>query len=86
MFRSWVTFSEQLPEPLYAVATYEHGKVTPEYFDAQRRLAPLQGAGGVWLAGLYTAGADSHESAVRSAVTVARGLAPGSERLAALGG
>ena len=86
VFRSWVTFSEQLPEPLYAVATYEHGKVTPEYFDAQRRLAPLQGAGGVWLAGLYTAGADSHESAVRSAVTVARGLAPGSARLAAIGG
>lgn len=86
VFRSWVTFSETLPKPLYAVATYEHGKVTPDYFDAQRRLAPLQGQGGVWLAGLYTAGADSHESAVRSAVTVARALAPGSARLAALGG
>lgn len=86
VFRSWVTFSETLPKPLYAVATYEHGKVTPDCFDAQRRLAPLQGQGGVWLAGLYTAGADSHESAVRSAVTVARALAPGSARLAALGG
>ena len=86
VFRSWVTFSAQLPEPLYAVATYEHGKITPAYFEAQRELAALQGDGGVWLAGLYTAGADSHESAVRSAVTVTRALAPKSERLALLGG
>ncbi|WP_158277252.1 FAD-dependent oxidoreductase [Serinibacter arcticus] len=86
VFRSWVTFAEKLPEPLHPVVTYEHGKVTPTYFDAQRRLAEVQGGGGVWLAGPYTAGADSHESAVRSAVTVARALAPGSARLAALGG
>ena len=84
VFKSWVTFDAELPEPLYAVATYEHGKVTPEYFDAQRRLKDLQGLGGVWLAGLYTDDADSHEGAVRSAVTVAESLAPGSKRLAQL--
>ncbi len=84
VFRSWVTYDERMPQPLYAVATYEHGKVTPAYFDAQRELQRLQGDAGVWLAGLYMADADSHESAVRSAVAVARGLAPGSARLAAL--
>jgi predicted NAD/FAD-binding protein len=81
VFKSWVTFEERMPEPLYAVATYAHGKITPEYFNAQEQLRPLQGRHGLWLAGLYTHDADSHESAVRSAVTVAQTLAPGSARL-----
>ncbi|GAA1919365.1 FAD-dependent oxidoreductase [Microbacterium aoyamense] len=80
VFRSWVTFQERMPEPLYAVATYEHGKVTPAYFDAQRRLGELHGHDGVWLAGLYMGDADSHESAVLSAVAIAERLAPRSER------
>ncbi len=81
VFRSWVTFEERLPEPLYAVATYEHLLVTVDHFDAQARLKALRGHGGVWLAGLYMDDADSHESAVRSAVTIARELAPDSARL-----
>lgn len=72
VFKSWVTFDERMPEPLYAVARYEHGRVTPAYFDAQHSLRALQGHEGVWLAGLYTHDADSHESAIRSAVSVAR--------------
>ena len=63
------------------LATYEHGKITPDYFDAQRRLRDLQGRDGLWLAGLYTDDADSHESAVRSAVAVAKRLSPDSSRL-----
>lgn len=81
VFRSWVTYDERMPQPLYVVATYEHAKVTPDYYDAQSRLKLLQGVGGVWLAGVYTDDADSHESAVRSALVVARGLAPDSARL-----
>ncbi|WP_425821840.1 FAD-dependent oxidoreductase [Microbacterium sp. DT81.1] len=81
VFKSWVTFDERMPQPIYALARYEHGKVTPDYFDAQRRLCELQGREGVWLAGLYTHDADSHESAIRSAVTVAQRLAPDSVRL-----
>jgi len=84
VFKSWVTFDERMPQPLYALARYEHGRVTPDYFDAQRRLRALQGAEGVWLAGLYTHDADSHESAIRSAVTVAQCLAPDSSRLGRL--
>jgi predicted NAD/FAD-binding protein len=86
VFKSWVTFDERLPEPLYATATYEHGMIDLDYFDAQRRLSELQGEHGLWLAGLYTDDADSHESAIRSAMTVARGLAPDSERLKRLAG
>jgi len=84
VFKSWVTYDDELPQPLYATATYRHGLIDTTYFDAQRRLRPLQGAHGVSLAGLYTADADSHESAILSAVAVAERLAPGSARLAAL--
>jgi predicted NAD/FAD-binding protein len=86
VFKSWVTYDEVLPEPLYATATYEHGLIDTTYFDAQRRLRPLQGRHGVSLAGLYTSDADSHESAILSAVAVAERLAPGSRRLASLRG
>lgn len=86
VFRSWVTYDQRMPQPVYAVATYEHGKVTPAYYAAQARLKALQGVGGVWLAGIYTDDADSHESAVHSAVVVARGLAPDSARLRSIDG
>ena len=84
VFKSWVTYDDELPQPLYATATYRHGLIDTAYFDAQRRLRPLQGAHGVSLAGLYTADADSHESAILSAVAVAERLAPESARLAVL--
>jgi predicted NAD/FAD-binding protein len=81
IFKSWITFDDALPEPLYALATYTHGKITPDYFDAQRQLRDLQGRDGLWFAGLYADDADSHESAVRSAVTVAKRLSRDSPRL-----
>lgn len=84
IFKSWVTFEHELPRDVYALAEYEHGAIDLEYFAAQARLKALQGEDGLWLAGLYTDDADSHESAIRSAVAVARGLAPGSARLALL--
>ncbi|GAA5196059.1 FAD-dependent oxidoreductase [Microbacterium jejuense] len=84
VFKSWVTYDAELPQPLYATATYRHGLIDTAYFDAQRRLRPLQGAHGISLAGLYTADADSHESAILSAVAVAERLAPDSARLALL--
>lgn len=84
VFRSWVTYEQRLPEPLYAVAEYEHLLVTVDHFAAQARLKELLGLAGVWLTGLYMDDADSHESAVRSAVTIARRLAPDSARLRVL--
>lgn len=81
VFKSWITYATELPDPLYAVVTYKHGMVTPTYFDAQARLRELNGRNGLWLAGVATHDVDSHEGAVRSAVTVARGLAPDSWRL-----
>lgn len=75
VFRSWVTREPHLPEPLYALRTYQHVLPDPGYFRAQRALAALQGRDGLWLAGVYTHDVDSHESAIASAVSVARRLA-----------
>lgn len=86
LFKSWITFDDELPSPLHALVDYEHGLVTPDYFDAQARLKALNGSHGLWLAGLHMHDVDSHESAVRSAVEVARALAPGSERMRRLAG
>jgi predicted NAD/FAD-binding protein len=84
VFKSWVTYEAALPEPLYGLATYWHPRVDAAYFRAQRELRALQGRGGLWIAGMYTHDVDCHESAVVSGVNVARRLAPGSARLAAL--
>ncbi|GAA2000030.1 FAD-dependent oxidoreductase [Microbacterium ulmi] len=84
LFRSWVTYEERMPEPLHELVRYRHGRGTPAHFEAQRRLAAMQGEHGVWLAGMYADDADSHESAVHSAVTVAERLAPESRRLGML--
>jgi predicted NAD/FAD-binding protein len=81
LFKSWVNYEPRLPEPLYALETYEHPKVTPRYFEAQRSLARLQGQRNLWLAGLYTHDIDSHESAVLSAVKLAQQLDPQSANL-----
>ena len=81
VFRSWVTFEPHLPEPLYAQAHFEHPKVNAAYFDAQPRLAAAQGRQQLWLAGAYLQDVDCHESAILSAVNIARRLAPHSARL-----
>ncbi len=84
VFKSWVTYEDTLPHPLYALLEFQHPKVNRAYFEAQRALAPLQGRDGLWIAGVYTADVDSHESAMRSAVRIAEQLAPGSARLRTL--
>jgi predicted NAD/FAD-binding protein len=84
LFRSWAIFEARAPEPLYSQTIYQHPKPSPRYFDAQRTLGRLQGRRGLWLAGMYMHDVDSHESAIMSAVNVARALHPASENLARL--
>lgn len=87
LFRSWITYNvwtdapHILPEPLYALRTYHHPKVTPAYFETQKKLAYLQGKNNLWIAGFYTHDTDSHNSAIVSAITIAKKLAPQTERL-----
>jgi uncharacterized protein len=84
VFRSWVTHHDRPLESLYLTRTYEHPMPTPAYFRAQAALAARQGEDGLWLAGLYTTDVDCHESAIVSAVDVARRLDPGAPNLARL--
>jgi len=86
IFKSWVTYEARLPEPLYGVATFDHPSVTASYFEAQKQLVRRQGQNRVWLAGMYMHDVDCHESAILSAVQVARKLAPNATRLKQLVG
>jgi predicted NAD/FAD-binding protein len=84
LFRSWMAPDDPTPEPLYHMTHYDHPAMDVEHFAAQRKLAVLQGRHNLRFAGLYAHDIDSHESAVRSAVFIARQLAPGSPHLASL--
>jgi predicted NAD/FAD-binding protein len=81
IFRSWVTFDADLPAALYAQVEYQHVKINLAYYQAQKNLIALQGRSQLWLAGLYMHDIDSHESAIRSAVNIARILDPQSINL-----
>lgn len=81
LFRSWVTYAPALPDPLYGLVTFFHPKPNRHYFEAQAYLETVQGHNHLWLAGMYTQDVDLHESAIRSAVRVAQGLAPDAPRL-----
>ena len=81
IFKSWVTYEKELPQPLYALQTCWHAKINAAYFEAQKGIAQLQEANHLWFAGVYTHDVDSHESAVTSAIKVAHRLAPHTARL-----
>ncbi len=90
VFRSWITFAigvppeNPMPDPLYDLQHFYHPKITYGYFTAQKELAALQGKNNLWIAGFYTHDADSHNNAITSAISIAKKLAPDSQRLAHL--
>ncbi|MBA3872777.1 MAG: FAD-dependent oxidoreductase [Anaerolineae bacterium] len=84
IFRSWVTFEKQIPDSLHALVDYQHVKINLDYYQAQQNLITQQGDQHLWLAGLYMHDIDSHESAVMSAVNIARQLDPESVNLGKL--
>jgi uncharacterized protein len=84
VFRSFSAREPVSAGHIHHVEAFKHPIVTPEHYAVQRDLAQLQGLGGVWVAGLYTRDVDNHESALGSAMTVARALSPSSRNLEAL--
>lgn len=84
IFRSWVTYDKQLPNNLYAVEEYMHGKISPKTFTLKHELERVQGNNNIWYAGVHTCGVDSHDTAILSAIKIAQKLAPDSERLKAI--
>ena len=90
LFRSWITYNlglpsnNPMPEPLYDIKKFYHSKVNSTYFKLQKDIALQQGNNNLWIAGFYTHDVDSHNSAIVSAINVAKKLAPKSSRLFAL--
>lgn len=81
VFRSWMRRGEAEPRGTLHVERFRHVVVTTAHPSRQEAIARLQGSAGLWAVGMYTDGIDNHESALRSACSVARRLAPGSERV-----
>lgn len=84
VFRSWVMPGREPPPEPIALHHFRHVIFRSDLLEVQKRIQGANGADGLWLAGMYTTGADYHESAVRSAVLVASRLAPTSRHLAEL--
>ncbi|MFE5326786.1 FAD-dependent oxidoreductase [Embleya sp. NPDC056575] len=83
-FVSRLDHRESLPRRLLARAGFRTLLPFPATFAAQGRLRELQGHGGLHFAGHVMTRVPTQESAVASAVDVARALAPDSPRLATL--
>lgn len=80
VFRSWISPEDKiLPSPLHYITDFRHVMVNSSYFKAQELMKKYQGRHQLWLAGIYTSGVDSHESAIKSAITIAKKLAPKSD-------
>jgi predicted NAD/FAD-binding protein len=84
VFKSWVSHRAELPRDVVATFDYRHAHETPDYARAQRALAPRQGEQNLWFAGTHMTDVSSQESALLSAMRVARSLAPDSAALARL--
>ena len=81
VIRTWLPKGRPLPQPLYGRRSFRHLIMTPENAVLQRRIAALQGVGGLWVTGMYVVDIDNHESALLSAVVPPRGLAPEGKNL-----
>jgi len=83
-FKSWVTFSEKLPQNVYSLHHFYHPLLTPAYYRAQVELKKFNGEGNLWFVGSYTQDIDSHESGICSAIDIAKQLNPSSANLKSL--
>lgn len=84
VFRTWLLPGRTPPRDVRERIPFQHLIVTPESIALQRRIAALQGQGGVWLTGMYVTDVDTHESSLLSALDVARRLVPESRNVRAI--
>lgn len=86
VWKSWVSHRAR-PQQVLHEAEFTHMLPTGDTIRAQERLASLQGADGIWLAGGYLFPYDAQETALVSVLQVARSLgvtSARSERLSAV--
>jgi predicted NAD/FAD-binding protein len=84
MFKSWAQRRSTDPDHILAERRFKHPLITRTAIQAARALRPHQGRKGLYFSGQYTTGMDLQESALYSAMQVAKDLAPASRTLAAL--
>ena len=84
VFKSWATRRRADPTRILLKRRFKHPLITPRAIRAARALRPLQGRRGLYFSGAYTTGADLQETAVYSAMEVAKVMAPASPTLASL--
>jgi uncharacterized protein len=84
LFKSWATARAREPKEEIFRRSFLHPRITPDFIEAERRLAAFQGREGVWFAGSYTLEVDSQETALVSAMNVVRELDPQAPNLLAL--
>ncbi|MDR7277796.1 FAD-dependent oxidoreductase [Catenuloplanes atrovinosus] len=82
VFKSWVSHRAQLPAETIATFDYLHALETPDLAPAQAALAGYQGTERLWFAGAHTVDVASQDSALVSAISIAKRLAPASANLA----
>jgi uncharacterized protein len=85
VFRSWVTGMGSTYRNEYGRFRFRHPIGNSKYYRVQDAIRVLQGTKSIWFAGACVQDNDCHESAVMSALAVARRLAPGSDRTVRLG-
>lgn len=76
VFRTWLPEGRRMPEAVHDSRRFGHLIVTPASLAMHQRIAALQGAGGLYTAGMYVTDVDIHESALSSALDVAGAIAP----------
>jgi len=84
VFKSWATRRRADPRRILLQRRFKHPLITPDTIKAARGLGPLQGRHGLYFSGSYTTGADLQETALYSAIEVAKAIAPASPTLASL--
>ena len=81
IFKSWASNRSQESKEILIDQSFHHFLTSTQMVEATHTMSALQGKNKVWFAGAYMGGPVNHETAVQSAIQVARGLAPDSARL-----
>jgi predicted NAD/FAD-binding protein len=84
VFKSWATRRRVDPRRILLKRGFKHPLITPRAIVAARALRRFQGRHGLYFSGAYTTGSDLQETALYSAMEVARAMAPAGPKLVSL--
>jgi predicted NAD/FAD-binding protein len=82
VFKSWAQRRGADPTNILLERRFKHPLITADAIAASRALRTFQGKNGLYFSGQYTTGVDAQETALWSAMQVAKALAPASPELA----